>query len=100
MLGSGRLFSVAEMARLQNDDLSIPARALVPLLKDVDVASPASARARDLLIGWDFVMDKASVPAGIYGMWQRRLFGQRSRGDDAGGRAREPSAQNFALGQA
>ena len=73
VLGSGRLFSVAEMARLQNDDLSIPARALVPLLKDLNVANAASARARELLLGWDFVMDKASVPAGIYGMWQRRL---------------------------
>lgn len=74
VLGSGRLFSVAEMARLQNDDLSIPARALVPLLKDVTLPSPASIRARDALLGWDFVMDKASVPAGIYGMWQRRVF--------------------------
>jgi penicillin G amidase len=74
VLGSGRLFSVAEMARLQNDDLSIPARALVPLLKDVTFASAASAKARDMLTGWDFVMDKNSVPAGIYGMWQRRLL--------------------------
>jgi penicillin amidase len=74
VLGSGRQFSVAEMARLQNDDLSIPARALVPLLKDVAIASTASARARDMLTGWDFVMDKSSVPAGIYGMWQRRLL--------------------------
>jgi penicillin amidase len=74
VLGSGRLFSVAEMARLQNDDLSIPARALVPLLKDVAVSGPATARARDQLLGWDFVMDKSSVAAGVYGMWQRRLF--------------------------
>jgi penicillin amidase len=74
VLASGRLFSVAEMARLQNDDLSIPARALVPLLKDVTIANAASARARDLLAGWDFVMDKNSVAAGIYGMWQRRLL--------------------------
>jgi penicillin G amidase len=74
VLGSGRLFSVAEMARLQNDDLSIPARALVPLLKDVTISNPASANARDLLTAWDFVMDKDSVSAGIYGMWLRRLM--------------------------
>ncbi len=74
VLSSGRLFSVAEMARLQNDDLSIPARALVPLLKDVTVSNPASTKARDLLATWDFVMDKNSVSAGIYGMWQRRLM--------------------------
>jgi penicillin amidase len=74
VLGSGRLFSVAEMARLQNDDLSIPARALVPLLKDVSLPSAVSAKARDMLTTWDFVMDKGSVPAGIHAMWQRRLL--------------------------
>jgi penicillin amidase len=74
VLGSGRLFSVAEMARLQNDDLSIPARALVPLLKDVSLPNAVSAKARDLLTTWDFVMDQGSVPAGIHAMWQRRLL--------------------------
>ena len=73
LLGSGRLFSVAEVARVQNDDLSIPARSLVPLLRDVRLTSEASAKARDLLVAWDFVLDKNSVPAGIYAMWQRRL---------------------------
>jgi len=74
VLGSGRLFSVAEMARLQNDDLSIPARALVPLLKDLPLPNAASAQARDAVVGWDFIMEKGSVPAGIYAMWQRRLL--------------------------
>jgi penicillin amidase len=74
VLGSGVQFSVAEIARLQNDDLSIPARALVPLTRDVTLANPATARARDLLTSWDFVMDKDAVPAGIYAMFQRRLL--------------------------
>jgi penicillin amidase len=73
VLGSGRLFSVAEVARLQNDDLSIPARSLVPVLRGVAFENEASAKARDLLLSWDFVLDKDSVPAGIYAMWQRRL---------------------------
>jgi penicillin G amidase len=74
VLGSGRLFSVAEVARLQNDDLSIPARGLMPLLRDLPLQVPASARARDALLAWDYVLDKDSVPAGIYAMWQRRLL--------------------------
>lgn len=74
MLDSGRRFSVAEVARLQNDDLSLPARALVPLLRDLPFTAPASSRARDAVLAWDFVMDKSSVPAGIYAMWQRRLL--------------------------
>lgn len=73
VLGSGRLFSVAETARLQNDDLSLPARALVPLTRDIPVGA-AAGLARDRLLAWDFVLDRDSVPAGIYAMFQRRLL--------------------------
>ena len=74
VLGSGRKFNVAEMIRLQNDDLSIAARMLTPLLRHVTLSNPASARARDLLASWDFVLDKDSIQAGVYAMWQRRLL--------------------------
>ena len=73
VLGSGRLFSVAETARLQNDDLSLPARALVPLTRGLPLGA-AAAQARDRLIAWDFVLDRDSVAAGIYAMFQRRLL--------------------------
>ncbi|MGH9386282.1 MAG: penicillin acylase family protein [Vicinamibacterales bacterium] len=73
VLGSGRLFSVGEMARLQNDDLSIIARSIVPLVRDLTL-TPAAAKARDTLMTWDFVLDKDSVPAGVYSMWFRRLL--------------------------
>jgi penicillin amidase len=73
VLGSGRLFSVAETARLQNDDLSLPARALVPLTRDLALGA-AAAQARDRLLAWDFVLDRDSVAAGIYAMFQRRLL--------------------------
>jgi len=68
------MFNVGEMTRLQNDDLSIVARVLTPLLRHVTLANPASARARDLLTRWDFVLDKDSIEAGVYAMWQRRLM--------------------------
>lgn len=74
VLGSGVQFSVAETARLQNDDLSLPARALVPLLRHLPLTDPATAAARDRLLDWDFVLDQASVPAGIFQMFSRRLF--------------------------
>jgi penicillin amidase len=73
-LSQGRLFTVSDMMQLQNDDLSIPARSLVPLLRDVAIADPAVAKARDLLTGWNAVLDKDSVPAGIYEMFQRRVL--------------------------
>ena len=74
VLGSGRMFNVGEMMRLQNDDLSIIARVLTPMLRNVTLSNPSSARARDLLTRWDFVLDKDSIEAGIYEMWQRRLL--------------------------
>jgi penicillin G amidase len=74
VLATGRLHTVADMMALQNDDLSLPARALVPLLRDVPIGDPAVAKARDALLGWNDVLDKESVPAGIYEMWQRRIL--------------------------
>jgi penicillin amidase len=74
VLGSGRIFNVGEMMRLQNDDLSIVARVLTPLLRPVPLAHGASSRARDLLASWDFVLDRDSIAAGVYQMWQRRVF--------------------------
>lgn len=74
VLGSGRRFSVAEMTRLQNDDLSIAARAIVPLLRDLSFASPAAVNARDLVLQWNFVLDKNSPAAAVYELFTRRLF--------------------------
>lgn len=74
VLGSGRRFSVAEMTRLQNDDLSIAARAVVPLLRDLTFTNPAVAKARETVTTWDFVLDKNSSAAAVYELFSRRLF--------------------------
>jgi penicillin amidase len=74
LLASGRLRSVADMMQLQNDDLSIPARSIVPLLRDLPFTDAAVARARDTLLAWNDVLDKDSAAAGIYEMFQRRLL--------------------------
>jgi penicillin amidase len=73
VLASGRGYGVGDMARLQNDDLSIPARTLVPLLRGIDLRDPRAQKARGLLLGWDAVAGKDSVPAGIFEMWLRRI---------------------------
>src|SRR5438067_1991782 len=72
VLGSGRLHTVADMVRLQNDNVSLPARSLVPLLRGAAVSGDA-LKARDLLLAWDVSVDADSIAAGIYEMWQRRL---------------------------
>jgi penicillin amidase len=72
-LRSGRLFTVADMIQLQNNDLSIPARSLVPLLRELTIDNPAVQQAQARLLNWNDVLDKDSAAAGIYEMWQRRL---------------------------
>jgi penicillin G amidase len=73
-LRSGRIFTVSDMIELQNNDLSIPARSLVPLLRDLTIGNAAAAEAQGRLLRWNHVLDKDSVEAGIYEMWQRRLI--------------------------
>jgi penicillin G amidase len=73
VLGAGRKLSVDDLARLQTDYLSIPARQLVPLLSGVRSTNGATERARRTLLSWNFVLDTASVAAGIYEAWFRRL---------------------------
>jgi penicillin G amidase len=72
-LRSGRMFTVADMMQLENSVFSIPARELVPLLRDITSPNEASEQARQHLVRWDFNLDKDSVEAGIYEMWQRQI---------------------------
>ncbi|MEJ2218182.1 MAG: penicillin acylase family protein [Gemmatimonadota bacterium] len=77
-LGSNRRESMADMMHLQTDELSIPARQLVPLLKDLEMPDARTERARQLLLNWDYVMAKSSTAAGLYAAWEgqlRRLVG-------------------------
>ena len=74
LLAARRPHTVSDMMRLQNDDLSLPARALVPLLRDIPIAEGTVAAARDALLAWDYVLDKNSSAAAVYEMFQRRLL--------------------------
>lgn len=73
VLGSGTRFSLSDMMQLQTDELSIPARQLMPLLEDLPAADRRVEEARTLLLSWDYVVDKSSVAAGIYVAWESRL---------------------------
>jgi penicillin amidase len=72
-LGSNRRESMADMMHLQTDELSIPARQLVPLLKDLEMPDARTERARQLLLNWDYVMAKTSTAAGLYAAWEGQL---------------------------
>ncbi len=74
VLGASKKFSVADMTVLQNNDLSLPARSIVPLLRDIVITGPVVRQTAERLLHWNFVLDKDSVEAGIYEMFQRHLM--------------------------
>ncbi|MEX0929001.1 MAG: penicillin acylase family protein, partial [Balneolales bacterium] len=56
-----------------NDVFSIPAAAIVPLLKGLETDDKPAERARDVLLEWDFMMGQHSIGAGIYMEWEKNL---------------------------
>ncbi len=73
VLGSGKKHSLTDMMRLQFDYLSIPARTLVPMLKELKSSDPKVESARNQLLKWDFILNANSTEAGIYAMWERKI---------------------------
>ena len=73
VLGSGKKHSLADIMRLQADYLSIPARTLVPFLKDLKSSEAKTETARTMLLNWNFVLDKNSVDAAIYVAWEKKI---------------------------
>ena len=59
--------------RLQQDELSLPARALVPRLRGKQPLTAEAKEAADRLLTWDFVLNRDSVPAAIEVAWEREL---------------------------
>jgi penicillin amidase len=72
-LNQKRRFSLNDMMQLQQDTVSIPARSLVPMLKDLQPDDPVTREARDLLLSWDFSLNTSSSAAAIYVIWERNL---------------------------
>jgi len=74
LLSTGRRFTLVDMMVFQHDELSVPARNLVPLLRHLELPEPRSRQALSKLLDWDFVLAKESVAAAIYVSFERRLL--------------------------
>jgi penicillin amidase len=72
-------FTRADFERLQHDELSLPARSLVPLLIAAGRGTSAAGRIRavvialDSLEAWDYVMRREQAAPLIYEAWLRTL---------------------------
>jgi len=73
ILESGQKFTIADLMRLQQDELSIPARNILPLFKGLQSDDENVNSALQRLLHWDCVMDKHSVEATIYSDLESRL---------------------------
>jgi penicillin G amidase len=74
VLGSSRRFTMMDSMQLQQDELSLPARSLVPMLRGLKPERIDTASAiRDTLLTWDFVMRKDRIQPTIYSAWERHL---------------------------
>lgn len=74
VLAADDKMTIEKMQSLQTDYLSLPARTLVPMIKDFSFEEAAVQQAAARLTGWNSVLDKNSIPAAIYGMWERQLM--------------------------
>jgi|TARA_B100000959_G_C14894573_1_gene588201 penicillin amidase len=74
VLRSGSRHTLIDMMRLQQDEFSVPAKNLIPFLRDLTLDDPAANDARRSLLRWDAVLDRDSVDAAIYVTWERRLM--------------------------
>ena len=73
VLANGRKHSLADMAQLQTDYLSIPARTLVPILLSLDIENELLEEAKAYLEGWDYQLQPNSIAAGIYVAFENEL---------------------------
>lgn len=73
VLSSKSKVSFNDMQQLQYDYLSIPARKLVSLLKNITTTGDAE-KARQILLTWDYSMNQTSVAASIYSAWEKKML--------------------------
>jgi penicillin amidase len=70
---------IKKMAALQTDYLSIPAREIVPLLRPIEFDSGMTNQAKTQLMRWDFTLNKESIAAAIYVMWEHILLKEANK---------------------
>lgn len=79
VLGDKNTLSMQDHKDLQMDYFSIPARELVPMLKEIEFSDPTTIDALDRMRNWDYRMEANSISAGIYAMWERKLYEEANR---------------------
>lgn len=69
----GRKFSVADFQVLQHDEVSLPARELIAILKRTSIANAELQPYLALLRDWDGVLGKDSAAGALFEVWLTKL---------------------------
>ncbi|MHA6668518.1 penicillin acylase family protein [Homoserinimonas sp. A447] len=64
--------SVGDMVALQNDHLSIPARRILNVVRELPIKNPGDIDGLDLLLNWNNVLGADSPAAALFEVWYRR----------------------------
>ena len=75
VLGKPGPHTMEDSMRLQNDVVSVPARRVVALLKELDASDARTRDALVLLKGWKFAEDAGSPEAALFEVWWSRYLG-------------------------
>ena len=71
--------SIEKSMALQTDYTSLPSRTLIPLLKSVSFEDKMLNQSKESLLSWNNILDKTSMPASIYIMWEREITEQAKK---------------------
>jgi len=66
--------TIQKMQALQTDYLSLPARSLVPMIQGFVFEKPLTQQALSQFKNWNNVLNKESIAASIYALWERQLM--------------------------
>ena len=71
--------TVEQSMALQTDYVSLPSRKLIPLILNTIFKDPLINQSKDALKNWNNNIDKKSIAASIYIMWEREITEQAKK---------------------
>jgi Protein related to penicillin acylase len=75
LITSGKKLTRADMAAIQNDQYSLPAREFIPYLLACEAGTPLKQAAQEIIRAWDYVLSPESIAASIYTTFSYKLEG-------------------------
>ena len=80
VLESKNKITINDMAALQTDYFSVPAKELVPYLLKCQLDSTFEKKTiKNYLANWDYQLNKESVAAGFYVMWEKEILNEANK---------------------